>query len=50
MRGTAPDGRLGTGLAAPGDITGDGRPDLAVGAPRFDGGALDTGLVLIARP
>jgi hypothetical protein len=41
--------RLGRGLAAPGDITGDGWPDLALGAPLAEGvtGLLFSGEVWI---
>lgn len=34
-------------VAAPGDLTGDGRPDLLIGAPRADQGAEDGGMVWV---
>lgn len=33
LNGTAPEGRFGSEVFGPGDLDGDGRPDLVVGAP-----------------
>ncbi len=41
--GEAADDNFGLGLASAGDFTGNGLPDLIVGAPFHDGGALDGG-------
>jgi len=38
---------LGTWVAAPGDVDGDGFGDIAVGAPGFDGTAADVGFVAL---
>ena len=38
---------LGTGVASPGDLNGDGVPDLALGAPDDDDGGNDRGAVWI---
>jgi len=38
---------FGSALAAPGDLDGDGVPDLVVGAPRSDAGGYDRGAVWI---
>jgi len=41
----------GRALAGPGDATGDGIPDLLVGAPGYDGGASNAGVAwLVAAP
>lgn len=37
--------RFGTGLAAPGDLDGDGVPDLIVGADREDDGGINRGAI-----
>jgi hypothetical protein len=42
-----PDDNLGTSIAGLGDVTGDGTPDIAVGAPRRDGALADQGAVLV---
>lgn len=42
--GDAISGRLGEALASPGDVNGDGYPDLIVGAPAADG---NTGAVFV---
>ena len=39
---------FGFALASPGDLDGNGFPDLFIGAPGFDGGANDTGVVVTA--
>lgn len=39
--------RLGVSVAGLGDVTGDGTPDIAVGAPRRNGSLYDQGAVLI---
>src|SRR5262249_23604051 len=47
-RNTVPGERLGTAVAAIGDLDGDGRPDLAAGAPLADSqGGQDAGIVLL---
>lgn len=40
-------GNLGTAIAPLGDLDGDGTPDLAVGAPGYDGDAEDSGDVWV---
>ncbi len=45
--GLAPDDRLGTSIAALGDVDGDGRDDFAVGAPRHDQPGVDAGAAWI---
>jgi outer membrane protein assembly factor BamB len=46
VTGALADDRLGTGVGGGQDLTGDGRPDLLVGAPRADiGGARNPGSV-----
>src|SRR4051794_34369580 len=39
IAGPAGPGGMGTAVAAPGDVNGDGRPDLLLGAPYADGNA-----------
>jgi hypothetical protein len=47
-RNTVAGEQLGTAVAAIGDLDGDGRPDIAAGAPRADSqGLTDAGLVLL---
>jgi len=41
------DSDLGAALAAVGDVNGDRFPDVAIGAPRFDGGEGDEGKVFV---
>jgi hypothetical protein len=42
---------LGRSLALGGDLSGDGHPDLILGAPRADGGGSDNGVVyLVSNP
>jgi outer membrane protein assembly factor BamB len=48
VAGTAFDDHLGSGIGGGQDLTGDGRPDLLVGAPRTDvGGARNPGSVYV---
>ena len=39
--------QFGVSVAVPGDLTGDGVPDLAVGAVKYSDGALETGSVFV---
>ncbi|MCK6531283.1 FG-GAP-like repeat-containing protein, partial [Myxococcota bacterium] len=43
MTGEAMGDGAGTAVAAAGDVNGDGSPDLAVGAPFYDGRGVDSG-------
>ena len=45
IAGAAPDDRLGNAVAGLGDVSGDGRADVALGSPRADGTAADAGLL-----
>lgn len=47
LQGDAPGDRFGAALAGIGDVDGDGRADLAVGAPRASAGAQQAGLVRV---
>ncbi len=47
--GAAADDRLGAGLAGGGDLDGDGRGDLLLGAPGVDTEAADGGAVYVVR-
>jgi hypothetical protein len=47
LRGTAPGEQLGTALAGGVDLNGDGRPDLAIGAPGASTGGPSSGQVLV---
>lgn len=46
-RGGASGDRLGSRVAAVGDVDGDGVPDVGVGVPGDDGGGLDAGAVRV---
>ncbi len=48
LSGTQVGGRLGASVTS-GDFDGDGRLDLAVGAPGWDGGSTDEGAVFVWR-
>lgn len=41
---------LGASLANLGDLTGDGRPEIAIGEPLLDGNGVDAGNVLVRNP
>jgi hypothetical protein len=43
LRGTQGGGRFGEAMAGGGDVDGDGRGDLAIGEPGWDGGLTDEG-------
>lgn len=45
--GTTAFGNLGFALSGPGDVSGDGVPDLLVGEPGADAGGLDSGRALV---
>ena len=47
MVGLDPGDSFGFALGSPGDLDGDGRPQLAVGAPGDDDGGIDRGAVHI---
>jgi len=49
LEGEALDDAFGRALCAPGDLDGDGHPDLAVGAVQNDRGGIDAGCVHIYR-
>lgn len=45
-----PDGFFGVSVAGAGDVNGDGRPDVVVGAARENAGAVDAGRVYVFSP
>jgi hypothetical protein len=47
FRGAVPHGRFGASVAGIGDVDGDGRPDLLVGAPGDDTGGRDCGAAAV---
>lgn len=49
IHGTGAGDQLGTAVAGVGDVDGDGRADLAVGAPRNDAGGANAGAVYVVR-
>ncbi len=49
VTGTAPGERFGAAIASALDVTGDGWPDVLVGAPAFAGQGADQGRVLLFR-
>ena len=49
IHGLAPNEDFGAAIADIGDYDGDGRPDLAIGAPSYDGAHVDQGRVYVYR-
>jgi len=49
IAGAGPGDRFGEAVVGIPDVSGDGLPDVLIGAPGFDAGAADTGAAFLAR-